>query len=363
MKKKIVSIVLLSVMAMVLAGCGGPKPEDAVSNYLSAAKLIDAKTMAIYILPSNEVDIQDTEALAGNGEDDQYIKYFTEYMTTNAKKMTYSIAGTEVTGNKAIVTVDCKYIDGGPLLKATIGEAFMKVFGMAFTGVEQTEEETNQMFLGIMKEQSEIIGETYKEATVKIDCVKQDGKWYISKVNDDLEDVVTMGFTFAGKDLENSFGDTSDSTQDSQSTVMEQAKENNMELIEKKIGDDITLATIKLKVNKAEEKNTLKAEYSEPTVAKEGAKFIVANIDITNITNQEFAFYTDDIIVVDNKGREYTPYDDTMWAIDDYIDSRNLSPAIKESGSLVYELPTDSTGYYLVIGKAGTNELYKIILK
>lgn len=363
MKKKIVSMVLLSVLVLVLVGCGGPKPEDTVNKYLTAAKVLDTETMATCILPSNEEDVQSTKDITDTEKDGEYPTYFKDYMTDSAKKMTYSITETKVTDDKAVVTVKCKYIDGGPLLKATIGEAFTKMLGSAFSGVEQTEEETNEMFVSIMKEQSELLGEKYKENTFKINCKKQDDNWYIAEVNNDLEDVVTLGFASVGADLEDSFGGTSDSTDDSDNSIMEQAKEDHMTIIEKSVGDDITLASIKLKVNNVEEKNTISATYSDPTDAKDGAKFIVINMDITNITNKEFTFYTEDITAIDNKGREYKPFDDTIGAIDDYIDCRDLSPSIKESGNLVYEVPADATSYYLAIGKAGTNELYKINLK
>lgn len=45
------------------------------------------------------------------------------------------------------------------------------------------------------------------------------------------------------------------------------------------------------------------------------------------------------------------------------MDYRDLSPSIKEAGRFIYELPKGSTGYDLFISKAGTNEVYKIILK
>jgi len=49
--------------------------------------------------------------------------------------------------------------------------------------------------------------------------------------------------------------------------------------------------------------------------------------------------------------------------IDNYLDMRELSPSIAESGVLVYEIPNDSNSYGLLIDKDGSNERYRVGLK
>lgn len=132
-------------------------------------------------------------------------KIIKKHLKTNAGKMTYKISESEVNGDKAVVTVDCKYVDGGVLLKATLGEAFAKILGMSFTGVEPTDEEMGQMFISIMQEQSKTLGETYSEDTLKINCIKQDDVWYIEEVSEEMLDVVMSGFISAGKEISDSF--------------------------------------------------------------------------------------------------------------------------------------------------------------
>ena len=85
-------------------------------------------------------------------------------------------------------------------------------------------------------------------------------------------------------------------------------------------------------------------------------------MEITNTTNKAFSF-PNNLTIVDDKGREFNSYSDSIGAIDNYLDYRDLPPSIKETGNLVYELPTDATNYNLVSGKTGTNELYQILLK
>ena len=157
-------------------------------------------------------------------------------------------------------------------------------------------------------------------------------------------------------------GITTSSSPVSESTAMDEAKKDNMTVIGKSIGDEITLATMNIKVNSAEEKQTISASYGSPKMAKEGTKFVVINMDVTNITNSKFTF-SPDLLLVDNKAREYSTYSDSIGGIDNYLNYRDLSPSVKESGFMVYEVPTDSTSYDLVTAKAGTKELYKINLK
>jgi len=144
----------------------------------------------------------------------------------------------------------------------------------------------------------------------------------------------------------------------------EELEGQKMNIIEKKVGDEVELATIKFKVNSVEEKQVLSTKYGTPRVAKENTKFVVISMDITNITNGTFTFYPDDVFrLIDNKEREFLEYEHTIGSVDNYWDGRRLSPFIKQSGVLVYETPKDSTSYSLVIGKAGTNEIYKVLLE
>lgn len=86
------------------------------------------------------------------------------------------------------------------------------------------------------------------------------------------------------------------------------------------------------------------------------------DLDITNITNTPFSFWSDGIYLVDNKNRNFEPYD-SIGAIDNYIEARDLAPFITENGRMVFELPADSENYSMSIIKGGTNEEYLLNLK
>lgn len=144
----------------------------------------------------------------------------------------------------------------------------------------------------------------------------------------------------------------------------EQEKQDDYVFIEKNIEDIIELAIIKFKVNEVRETQTLTGGSFRPAIAKENAKFVVIYLSITNTTDANFTFFPDDgFRLVDNQERQFTTYGNTIGSVDNYLNVRELAPSITENGVLVYEIPKDATGYSLVIGKAGTNEIYKVILK
>lgn len=163
--------------------------------------------------------------------------------------------------------------------------------------------------------------------------------------------------------FKDAFGGITENNTSSQSdTVMEEAKKENLITIDKKIGEEVSLATMNVLVNKVDEKQTISSSYSSPKVATEGTKFVVVNMDVTNTTDSEFSL-SPDFLLVDNQDREFSTYSDSIGNIDKYLNYRDLSPSIKETGVLVYQIPSDSTSYSMVIAKAGTKELYKIALK
>lgn len=149
-----------------------------------------------------------------------------------------------------------------------------------------------------------------------------------------------------------------------QETAMQQAKKENMVTISKAVGDDIVLSALSLKITGVEEKQIINSTYSSPKTAKQGTKFVVISMDVTNTTNSAFSFSPDDgLLLVDDKAREFQTYSDSIGSIDNYLNYKELSPSIKQSGVLVYEIPSDAKQYSLVTSKAGSKELYKIILK
>ena len=148
-----------------------------------------------------------------------------------------------------------------------------------------------------------------------------------------------------------------------ENSIVNQAKQEKDKTIVKHVGDEITLATMKLTINKVTETQTLSGGYGSPKVAPAGSKYVLLDMNVTNLTNASFDFVTSSgFVVVDNKQREFNPVS-SIGDVDNYIDERTLQPSIPENGILVYQLPIDATNYSFNVLKGGVNELYQIILK
>jgi hypothetical protein len=140
--------------------------------------------------------------------------------------------------------------------------------------------------------------------------------------------------------------------------------EEDITYVDKTIGEEVVLATIKFKVTNSSEKQTLSGNFGSPAIAKEGAKFVVIDLNITNTTEAPFTFFPDDgFRLIDDKNRQFTTYGDTIGKVNNYLDVRELSLGIAENGVLVYEIPQDSESYSFAVGKGGTSDIYRIKLK
>lgn len=236
------------------------------------------------------------------------------------------------------------------------------IFTLAFTNKDMTDEENSEIFISTMEEQSKLVKESFVEKILDVKCIKVDNQWYIDNPSDEILDVVMSNMISVTEDIDDSFNLSEDESSDESSTVVEQIEADNKNIIEKNVGDEITLATIKIKVTKVEEAQKLTSDYGSPISAKEEAKFVLLSMDITNITKAGITT-PDGILLIDDQEREFNTYSDSMFAIDDNLDYRDLSPSIKETGRFIYEVPEDSSSYHIIIGKAGTDDVYKIILK
>jgi hypothetical protein len=136
-------------------------------------------------------------------------------------------------------------------------------------------------------------------------------------------------------------------------------------IIEKRVGDDVDLATLRYRVISTEESYQLKSSnrFFDPKPAKTGAKFVIVHMEVTNITNNSFRYNHDATVLVDSKGRNFEASNDSIGRLDDYLTIRNLAPSITETGSVVYEVPIDAVTYSLFSRKKGTNEVFKVVLK
>ena len=89
---------------------------------------------------------------------------------------------------------------------------------------------------------------------------------------------------------------------------------------------------------------------------------MVFHVDVENTTKETINF-DGDIDLTDSQGRTYETYSDALWYYDDTFSYTDLAPNIKQSGTLIYNVPTDSVDYYLTVAKVGTNDAYRLLGK
>jgi hypothetical protein len=194
--KKVLCIALTLILAIGIAGCVAKakppvqamppeaKPEDAVIGYFEAAKQFDLVALNKFVNPEN---VEDTTFSTSN----EYEKAFLDYLKENAKKVTYEIKGSEMKSREikdsqikddiAIVTVNCKFVDGPKLFDEAIYEYFEKSTADVSNVSEPTEEEPEKEIIKIIMEKQKTDEETFAEKTIKVKCVKIDNKWYIDE--------------------------------------------------------------------------------------------------------------------------------------------------------------------------------------
>lgn len=123
-------------------------------------------------------------------------------------------------------------------------------------------------------------------------------------------------------------------------------------------GTSIELATIKVTVLNTVEATSIIGSYGKDT-APSGAKFVVMNIEVENITKNMIYFDMSNYPFEDSIERRFEPYDGDDWILGDTIHYANLAPNIPQRGYVVYQVPSDAAGYYFRIIKKDTTDGYR----
>jgi hypothetical protein len=126
------------------------------------------------------------------------------------------------------------------------------------------------------------------------------------------------------------------------------------------IGDTVNFARISFKVNSASLAQQTEGTLGTAT-AESGSKFIIIDASVTNITNSP-SIFSSGLALIDQKGRLFNDYEDTIGKIDNYLLMRSLAPSIEERGKLIYEVPNDSISFKLEGMKDGTSQIYDILI-
>lgn len=198
--KKLISVVVLITVLISLTACGAGKPEDKVSEFFIAAQKFDTAGMDACVIPTAIAET--TQADDVMAEFNEFADGFMSYMIANASKLTYKVTSIEMKDDKAVVTAECRFVDGSEFYEAVMQDYFIKYAGRTFWGQELSNEEKIQLLKEIMDEQLNTTAEKYKDITLKIDCIKKDKSWFIAELTDDMKNAISSNFDTYLKEIE-----------------------------------------------------------------------------------------------------------------------------------------------------------------
>lgn len=348
MNKRLSVTIILAITCMIaLTGCG-KKPKAVVSEFCAAMQDADYEKM-------NECLSEPSDSVEDPFSSDEELSVFGNFISEQAKEMKYEIIDTDIDGDEAMVSVEFVYTDASSIVRNTFAQYFTQALGLAFSGA--SEDQMGNLLLDIFNQQLSGSPLIKTKETVGIKCVKKDKEWKIAEVSDDLINVLTCNiletFNEIGDSFEENSNDSGIPVEDITDT--DTAEEIDYTYVSK--GEEIQLASIKISVLDCSETKELKSDYSED-VAEDGTKFIVYTIKVENITTVPFEFEASDIPLMDSQGRYFNNYSDIYFTVDNYIDYRELSPNMPETGVMVYKVPEDSAGYGFCLQNADTEEAY-----
>lgn len=179
--KKILALMLTSVLLFTLVSCGGKKPDEVVNNFYNSLK---------------NYNVEEIKAMVEQSEEDEDpTKTQTEEEVALIKKACESVEekviNTKVDGDNAEVEVTVTAIDGDEIMKKYIRQEISKVLtGDAETSAKQDEEEIAKFLADAIKDKDA------KKATqtFTIKLVKKDKEWKIANI----EDVIVKTFNLSG---------------------------------------------------------------------------------------------------------------------------------------------------------------------
>lgn len=346
MKRILTAAVTLSLL-LSLAGCAwGEKPDKVVTEYCEALQSFDVEAASACVVEGADSLESDFSA---EMEADPSLEQLLDYLQDNAAQMTYTLGEAELDGDQATVPVTFTYLDATPIVQAALGDYISQAFSMALGGADESELGT--LFLQIFTDKASTVEPGTSTAEVIFPCEKVDGAWKIAALADEDEDalisVLTCNISRAMENLGNSDSEETDTA------------EADTVWYDVPAGQEVELSTIKMRVTGSSATNMLTSEYYDPDVAQEGTLFVIFDMEIENITKDPLSF-NNDISLEDSQGRTYDPYPDAIWYYDETFNYTDLAPNIKVSGQFVYQVPEDADGLFLKVGKANTNEVYRL---
>lgn len=361
--KKLIAVALSALMVVSVAGCSSAgKPEDVVTQYCDALISYDGEAASSCFVSGSQASVvAEDEGLVENKSD--LMKQVEDYLAERVKETEYTVGESTIEGDAAVVPVTFTYVDATPVFSAAIGDYMSQAIALMFSGADDAV--TEDLFGSIFVDKAKSVSVASDTVTIEFKCVKQEKEWRLESLDEDdqrkVESILSCNILEAvdsmGDGLTAAFADEFEETEQEDELV-----DDEYDWYDIPAGQTLELATVKMTLTGYEETDQLVAKYLDPDVAQEGTKFIVIAAEIENVTKSPIDF-NNTLSLFDDQGREFPPYPDALWYFDEAFSYTELMPNIKVGGAMVYHVPSDAQNCYLVVGKSGTNEAYRLYLE
>ena len=182
-KTRILIGAMILTLVALMYGCGGKTPTNTVEEYFKALQKGDTEVENLFLSSS-----EDNEELEDAVEEiDELSDKVEEKLFKAIAKLTYTVNSESINEDTATVNVTVEGIDLAVVMVDVIQESFTYMLSQVFSGIEMSEEESDNYFNTVFSEKLD--GVTYSERSGDISLTKVDGEWKISE-NDSLTTLV-----------------------------------------------------------------------------------------------------------------------------------------------------------------------------
>ena len=211
MKKKLLLPVLAILSVLMLVACGGKSgPEQTIDNFMTDYKDLKLQELEKYVDVGVSGDLDGAVDLEEFSEIDfSKVEKFDD-LKANFKKLTkevkYDVTNVEEDGTTATADIKFTYADAGEPLASSFGDYIGRMFGLAFSGQEMTEEEMElkaaEIMVDIVSDNLDGYEVTTKEVQGKIELAEKDGEWVITDIDEEIMNALTFGLNEAFDDFD-----------------------------------------------------------------------------------------------------------------------------------------------------------------
>ncbi len=189
--KKILSILLCFTLIFTVVSCGGPKPEETVTNMLESFKAGDVNNLGNYFIDG--VNPKD-DALGVFANISFMQDTLENYIVKNSSALQYTVINSEKNEDKTYtVTVECTYVDGKAVLVQSVTDVMEKTVSTVLTAIFNPAELQNTLNESF-EETAETLEPTTSTETVTFTLTKVDKQWLISDYDEKLNNVLLKNF-------------------------------------------------------------------------------------------------------------------------------------------------------------------------